>query len=70
MPIYEYRCPHCGKTFEKLLPMGTDAGQVECPSCGRKGVDKKISRVGKFGGDSSGGFSLSQGPSCGTGGST
>jgi putative FmdB family regulatory protein len=70
MPIYEYRCPHCGETFEKLVPMGTDAKQVECPCCGQKGVDKKVSVFGTSGGDSWGGFSAAQGASCSTSGGT
>lgn len=70
MPIYEYRCPHCGETFEKLVPMGTDSRQLACPHCGNKGVDKKVSLFGTGGGDSWGDFSQSQGASCGTGGST
>ena len=70
MPIYEYRCPHCGETFDKLVPMGTDPKELVCPCCGQKGVDKKVSLFGTGGGDSWGGFSASQGPSCGTGGST
>jgi putative FmdB family regulatory protein len=70
MPIYEYRCPHCGETFEKLVPMGTDAKQVECPHCGQKGVDKRISRLGCGVGDSWGGLSPSQAAPCSTSGST
>jgi|YNPBryantNP2012_1023418.scaffolds.fasta_scaffold332860_1 putative FmdB family regulatory protein len=69
MPIYEYRCPHCGKEFEKLVPMNTDPRNVECPHCGQKGVEKKMSLFG-MGGNPLGGFAVSQGSSCGTGGST
>lgn len=69
MPIYEYRCPHCGKEFEKLVPMNTDAREIECPHCGKKGVEKKMSLFG-MGGGPLGGFSVPQGSSCGTSGST
>ncbi|MFA5401565.1 MAG: FmdB family zinc ribbon protein [Dehalococcoidia bacterium] len=30
MPIYEYECPHCGKTFEVLR----SEMECVCPSCG------------------------------------
>ena len=38
MPIYEYHCPHCGKTFEEWLKTSgnssADASAYPCPSCG------------------------------------
>ena len=34
MPIYEYACPHCGKTFEEWLRSSDDAGAQPCPDCG------------------------------------
>lgn len=37
MPIYEYQCPHCGKTFEEWLKTSgssADASMCPCPSCG------------------------------------
>lgn len=70
MPIYEYRCPHCGETFEKLVPMTADEKKIECPKCGQKGVSKKISLFGACCGDSLGNFTAPQSPSCGSGGST
>ncbi|PLX85411.1 MAG: zinc ribbon domain-containing protein [Desulfuromonas sp.] len=32
MPIYEYTCPNCGKSFEKIKTSPTD--QMPCPDCG------------------------------------
>lgn len=32
MPVYEFSCPVCGKTFEKNLPMSADLTKVRCPS--------------------------------------
>jgi putative FmdB family regulatory protein len=32
MPIYEYRCRECGKTFERLQKV-TDDGPGSCPFC-------------------------------------
>ena len=34
MPLYEYWCPECKKTFEKLQPMGIKSGDVKCARCG------------------------------------
>lgn len=31
MPLYEYRCPNCGTTLEKLLPVGNSI--VYCSIC-------------------------------------
>ncbi len=70
MPIYEYRCPKCGRQFDRLVPMGTDSKDVECPHCGQKGVEKKVSLFGRSGGDSLGDFSAIGGSSCGPSGST
>lgn len=33
MPIFEYRCPTCDKTFERLQRRDDDA-PVCCPTCG------------------------------------
>jgi len=40
VPIYEYRCPQCGKEFEKLVNAGT---VVACPSCDSPKVTKRLS---------------------------
>jgi putative FmdB family regulatory protein len=39
MPLYEYKCLECGKTFEKLT---FHEGEVKCPRCGG-GVKKLMS---------------------------
>ena len=39
MPIYEYRCRDCRKTFEVLV-RGDDA--PSCPHCGGSSLDKLI----------------------------
>ena len=65
MPIYEYRCDACHRTFEKLLFKG-DKESIECPECHSSRVIKIMSagsfmegaRVsGNCGPGSSGGFS-------------
>ena len=34
MPIYEYACPKCRKTFEEWLHSSDDAETQPCPDCG------------------------------------
>lgn len=40
MPLYEYRCRSCGKTFEQLV-LG-EKEPVFCPECGG-GIEKLVS---------------------------
>jgi putative FmdB family regulatory protein len=35
MPIYDYRCDHCGHVFSAVQSFNDDALQ-KCPSCGKK----------------------------------
>jgi putative FmdB family regulatory protein len=34
VPIYEYACPHCRKTFEEWLKADDAAATHACPTCG------------------------------------
>lgn len=34
MPIYEYTCKSCEKTFEHLHRSMNDDGKIKCPECG------------------------------------
>ncbi len=43
MPIYEFECNECHKTFEKLCSMKEDLSQVSCEFCHVKNVKKKMS---------------------------
>lgn len=45
MPIYEYRCEHCGHEMEALQKI-SDAPLVDCPACGKKGLKKLVSAAG------------------------
>lgn len=45
MPIYEYRCDHCGHELEKLQKM-SDEPLVDCPACESQGLRKLISAAG------------------------
>jgi len=33
MPIYEYRCKSCGRSYSELVRMGTRPEEVRCPHC-------------------------------------
>jgi len=43
MPIYEYKCSACGKTFEHLLLNSQSAEKPSCPDCGNVKVNKIMS---------------------------
>ena len=45
MPIYEYRCNHCGHRFERLQKM-SDPDPEHCPQCGAAAISRLISPVG------------------------
>jgi putative FmdB family regulatory protein len=60
MPIFEFRCEKCKKTFETLV-FGSQA--VSCPKCKSKKVKKLMSA---FSHSSEGKFTSSAGPGCGT----
>ena len=43
MPLYEYRCPSCEKTFEFLCLSSKDEEEIRCPFCGAKEVQRLLS---------------------------
>ncbi len=66
MPIYEYLCQDCGNKFEKLVRRASDAGEVECPSCGQKHLKQELS---VFAAHANGGSKKSsEAPMCPSGG--
>jgi len=64
MPIYEYACAPCGKSFEELVLRKSDEAEVRCPKCGNADVARQMSRPAatRVGGE---GGSFSPAPSCG-----
>ena len=47
MPIYEFRCLHCGHIFELLkLKKSDEEVELKCPECGHKKVERVLSRIG------------------------
>lgn len=45
MPIYEFRCTHCGKEIEVLQKI-SDPNPTTCPACGEATLTKKLSAAG------------------------
>ena len=45
MPIYEYRCSHCGKQDDVIQKMSDDPLTI-CPSCGKEAYAKQLSAAG------------------------
>jgi len=43
MPIYEYACRECGREFEVLVRNRDE--KPECPHCGTKKLDRKLSVI-------------------------
>jgi putative FmdB family regulatory protein len=43
MPLYEYRCEDCGRTFEKLRRMSDADAAAECPYCESGEARRQIS---------------------------
>jgi len=62
MPIYEYRCGDCEKSFETYVRAWGEA--VSCPACQGGRVEKQLSTFA-FAGAS--GFTSSVGGGCGCG---
>ena len=51
MPIYEYDCNDCNKTFSLLKGM-SDVSAVSCPQCSSLNTKKKLSTFSCCGTDS------------------
>jgi len=43
MPLYEYDCPKCGHSFEKLVRSSANAEKAVCPHCSSPYAAKKLS---------------------------
>jgi putative FmdB family regulatory protein len=54
MPLYEYRCQKCGKSFEKLCRMQDADLDLKCPECQSDEVERLLSRFAAGGCTSSG----------------
>jgi len=43
VPMYEYRCRGCGKSFEQLRRMSDADRDLECPECRSRSVERQLS---------------------------
>ena len=43
MPIFNFTCAKCGKSFETLLKNSSES--AACPVCGSKKVKKELNRI-------------------------
>lgn len=43
MPLYEYYCPHCDCTFDKLRSFSQADAPAPCPECGGEDTKRAIS---------------------------
>jgi len=68
VPIFEFTCKKCGHLFEELLSLAElEGGELKCPACRSKRIERGFSAFATGAADSTGGFS---GGGCGTGGFT
>ena len=66
MPLYEFTCKKCGHQFEELVSLAEmENGEVFCPACRSKRVEKGFSTFAASTDTSGGSFS---GGGCGGGG--
>ena len=63
MPLYEYRCPDCGQTFDKIVRFSEADKIPVCPHCGESKAQKLISAGAVIGTSSSGSGTVTRPPS-------
>jgi len=66
MPLYEYQCERCGKTFEELVSLSERDNGRPCPKCHSKRARRMVSLCAA-GTSSEGGSLASECPTCPTG---
>jgi len=65
MPIYEYSCADCQRTFEKMRPMKRADDAVSCPDCGGVQTKRGLSLFAAFSkGNGEGSHAVSGGGGC------
>ena len=47
MPIYEYRCNACGRSFSFLYGVSRDSRDPACPACRGTNLSRLISRIAR-----------------------
>ena len=42
MPVYDYHCKDCDKSFELVLTFGEhEKNNISCPKCGSKNIEQE-----------------------------
>lgn len=62
MPVYEYTCENCGRTFDLFVRSATRRSEPRCPDCESTNVKKAVSLFGIAGGGGRSEASASCGP--------
>jgi len=42
MPVYDYVCQDCHKTFELVLTLQEHEKEIKCPHCSSKNVEQEV----------------------------
>ena len=64
MPVYDFTCQSCGKTFDKLFRTAEKKPAASCPECGSERTKRALSLV-NAGAEKTGGSGPSDAPLCG-----
>ncbi|RPH60177.1 MAG: zinc ribbon domain-containing protein [Chloroflexi bacterium] len=68
MPLFEYQCNDCEKSFEELVLSLSNPKPVVCPTCGSPKVRKKLSTFSSKAAGTNAYAASSASSSCSTGG--
>ncbi len=66
MPLYEFQCTECERSFEELVRSAAVVAEVKCPKCGSVHVRRKVSTFASK--MSGGGSAVAPASSCAPGG--
>jgi putative FmdB family regulatory protein len=71
MPLFEFTCRKCKHGFEELVSLADlEAGNLKCPACGSKQVERGLSAFATGTSGSAGGQGGGTAGGCGPGGFT
>ncbi len=55
MPLREFECERCGRTFEALIRHPEEEGELSCPACDERRVRRLMSAPAALGGSAEAG---------------
>ena len=68
MPLIEYRCSQCARTFERLVSRAESASDADCPDCGQHSGKRLVSLFAPIRGEDGPSMASVSGGCCGAGG--